>query len=309
MLCALLQLASTRATAAQRSGCGVNWASCARSGTASWQGKIGWLPKASDFRLSSTSKSGNWASRLRRSGRSGRTTTGAYIGACARSTEATGSVCWGSGARRCARMLPSWSDWGVGSTWLRRLWRSRPCPTMVARTGGTVRARRPSVTVHRRQCTCRDGVSARHTARQPSVLRSPAMASPSFVFQLPYFYRTHDLDEALGVPEFEKVVKPLIWKAADVADKAVRKARIGDSDLAGVLLAGGSSQIPLVCDLLRERFSCRVRVVGHDLMWLIAKGAAVHHRDLMTRPRQAMRMILGLDLYLEMLADGRLTPI
>jgi molecular chaperone DnaK (HSP70) len=132
--------------------------------------------------------------------------------------------------------------------------------------------------------------------------------SPKYAFSLPYFYETVDLDDELTVPQYEAVIAPAVASAVEVAESAICKAGIGKDDLSGILLAGGSSQIPLVRDVLAERFACKTRIAAKDLMWLIAKGAAIHHRDLMTRPREATRLILGADLYLETFSDGRLTP-
>ena len=124
-------------------------------------------------------------------------------------------------------------------------------------------------------------------------------------FEVEYFHETYDLDEELTVPQFEAIVEPLVEKAAAVADAALSKAGVDKSDLNGVLLAGGTSQVPLVKDMLEQRFDCRAMIAAKDLMWLIAKGAAIHHRDLMAHPGEATKLILGSDLYLETYTHGR----
>lgn len=134
------------------------------------------------------------------------------------------------------------------------------------------------------------------------------MNSSGYAFNVDYFYETFDLEEELSVPEFEALIEPVIARAIAVVDGALGKTDCDKSDLDSILLAGGTSQIPLVKDTLEERFGCITRIVPRDLMWLIAKGAAIHHRDLMTRPQEATRLILGADLSLETYTQGRILP-
>ena len=122
------------------------------------------------------------------------------------------------------------------------------------------------------------------------------------------FHDGHTLREELSGREFEAIIMPLVENAIAVADGALSKAGMDHSELTSILLAGGTSQIPLVQDLLEKRFPCGVKIVAKDLMWLIAKGAAIHHRDLLSHPGEETQQILGSDLFLETATYGRLEP-
>ena len=127
------------------------------------------------------------------------------------------------------------------------------------------------------------------------------------VFEIEYFFESNHLYEEMSVPEFEALIEPLVEKAAEVAESALAKTTGGKAELNGILLAGGTSQVPLVRELLEQRLECSAMIASKDLMWLIAKGAANHHRDLMTRPKESTKLRLGSDLMLETFTHGRLT--
>jgi molecular chaperone DnaK (HSP70) len=134
--------------------------------------------------------------------------------------------------------------------------------------------------------------------------------SKSYEFNIPYFYKqeddTIDLEEQLTIPDFEDISSPLISRAVEVADIAMSKAGLDNDELSGILLAGGTSQVPLVKETLEHKFECSAMIIPKDLMWLIAKGAAIYHKELMTRPKEVVRTPLGADLYLETFTQGRL---
>src|SRR5437867_38680 len=127
--------------------------------------------------------------------------------------------------------------------------------------------------------------------------------------EIPWFHGEWDLYYDLTVPEFESIVQPLIEQAIGVAEHALEKAGIASHELNGVLLAGGTSNVPLVRDLLENRFGQATMIAPRELMWLIARGAAAHHKNLMTRPYQAVDPRLGADLFLETFDRGRIEPI
>jgi len=116
------------------------------------------------------------------------------------------------------------------------------------------------------------------------------------------------LKENLTGIDFEEIITPFVNDSIAVADGALDKAGLNRNDLTGILLAGGTSQIPLVQDKLKERFRHEPKIVANDLMWLIAKGAAVHHRDFLSRPGEETQQILGADLYIETATNGSLEP-
>lgn len=124
--------------------------------------------------------------------------------------------------------------------------------------------------------------------------------------EIPYFYGEHDLNDEWTVPEFEGLIRPLVDRALTVAENALAKAGTTADELNGILLAGGTSQIPLVKDLIEQRFGLSPKIVPRELMWLVAKGAAIYHKDLMTRPTDSVKLKLGADLILETFTQGRI---
>jgi len=122
------------------------------------------------------------------------------------------------------------------------------------------------------------------------------------------FHDGHTLREELSGREFETIITPLVEDAIAVAEGALRNAGMDRSGLTSILLAGGTSQIPCVQDSLEKRFECEVKIAAKDLMWLIAKGAAIHHRDFMKLPGEETQQMLGSDLFLETATYGRLEP-
>ncbi len=134
------------------------------------------------------------------------------------------------------------------------------------------------------------------------------MNSFDYKFDVPYFHETHDLHETLSFVEFEKVVRPLIDEAISVVDSALNRADKSPQNIDGILLAGGSSQLQYVTETLEARYCRPVKLISKDIMWLIAKGAAIHHRDLLSRPYNSTKPILGASLYIQTTNKGSMEP-
>lgn len=83
-----------------------------------------------------------------------------------------------------------------------------------------------------------------------------------------------DIDLTITREDFEKIIYPIIVKAINKIDDAIRQAGINDNKINHVLLTGGTCYIPAVQKYMREKFGHRVETVKNaDL--LIAQGAAV----------------------------------
>lgn len=96
------------------------------------------------------------------------------------------------------------------------------------------------------------------------------------------------LDEAVSIPvllptvnttvrinrsEFEGLVRPVLTQAIDALHRALNSAGIAPDDLHAVLLAGGSSRVPLVSELVANELGRPVAVDAHPKQ-IVAMGAA-----------------------------------
>jgi actin-like ATPase involved in cell morphogenesis len=73
--------------------------------------------------------------------------------------------------------------------------------------------------------------------------------------------------------EFEALIRPSLSGTVDALSRALASAGVLMADVKAVLLVGGSSQIPLVGQLLAERLGCPVAVDAHP-KHTVALGAA-----------------------------------
>lgn len=73
--------------------------------------------------------------------------------------------------------------------------------------------------------------------------------------------------------EFNDMIRPSVRLTTDALRRTVYSAGLRDEDLSAVLLAGGSSRIPLVDEMVREAFGKPVHVTLHP-KFTVALGAA-----------------------------------
>nr|BFE65764.1 hypothetical protein GCM10020063_102900 [Dactylosporangium thailandense] len=85
-----------------------------------------------------------------------------------------------------------------------------------------------------------------HDARVAKEMLSRA---PAVVLQMP---APLDVDAQLTRDEFEAAAKPLLERTVFTTAALIRQAGIGPGDVAGVLLVGGGSRIPLVATMLHR---------------------------------------------------------
>ena len=74
--------------------------------------------------------------------------------------------------------------------------------------------------------------------------------------------------------EFEAMIRPLLQQTVDALRRAVRSAEVEVGDLAAVLLVGGSSQIPLVVEMVSAELGRPIAVDQHP-KHTVALGAAI----------------------------------
>lgn len=74
--------------------------------------------------------------------------------------------------------------------------------------------------------------------------------------------------------DFEEIARPYIERSLDLMEEAIRDAGVGRGDFDSLVLSGGSSRIPLVRRILRERLGLEP-VGGVNPEEIVALGAAV----------------------------------
>ena len=72
---------------------------------------------------------------------------------------------------------------------------------------------------------------------------------------------------------FESLIEDDVRRTLEHCDAALRRAGIGAADLDEVIMVGGSSRVPLVGRLLRERYGLEPRLIDPDLC--VAVGAGI----------------------------------
>ncbi|WP_326799486.1 Hsp70 family protein [Streptomyces sp. NBC_01808] len=73
--------------------------------------------------------------------------------------------------------------------------------------------------------------------------------------------------------EFEDLIRQDVQRTFDHCDAALQRAGLGPADLDEIVLVGGSSRVPMISRLLRERFGREPRLIDPDLC--VAVGAGI----------------------------------
>jgi actin-like ATPase involved in cell morphogenesis len=74
-------------------------------------------------------------------------------------------------------------------------------------------------------------------------------------------------------PEFEDMVRPALRETMEALQRAIKAAHVSGSEVDVVLLAGGSSRIPLISEMVRAEFARPVALDSHPKL-AVALGAA-----------------------------------
>jgi molecular chaperone DnaK (HSP70) len=84
--------------------------------------------------------------------------------------------------------------------------------------------------------------------------------------------------------EFEEMIRPALQVTVDMLVRTVRSGGLAPAELDGVLLAGGSSRIPLIAELLAAQFPVPIEVEA-DPQVTAATGAALAACQIVSPPR------------------------
>jgi molecular chaperone DnaK len=89
--------------------------------------------------------------------------------------------------------------------------------------------------------------------------------------------------------EFNDMVRPSVRMTTDALRRTIASANLRTDDLSGVLLAGGSSRIPLVDQMVSEEFGRPVRLTLHPKFTVALGAAAISTRVSSTPTRKPPR--------------------
>jgi actin-like ATPase involved in cell morphogenesis len=84
-------------------------------------------------------------------------------------------------------------------------------------------------------------------------------------------------------PEFETMIRPVLRETVETLNRALRSAGVTAAELSAVVLAGGSSRIPLVAEMVSASLGRAVAVDAHP-KHTVALGAAMLAADVQPTP-------------------------
>ncbi len=90
----------------------------------------------------------------------------------------------------------------------------------------------------------------------------------------------HNLSLTITRAEFNEAIRDLILQTEIAVERALESARLGIGDISKVLLAGGSTRIPLVKEMLTELFDGREPYSDENPDTVVARGAALYGAEL-----------------------------
>ena len=77
---------------------------------------------------------------------------------------------------------------------------------------------------------------------------------PSGAVPIAFQHESHSVDLMLHAEEFERLIQPVLERLRQPVETAIRDARIGTADLSAIVLAGGSSRLHAVRQLVTRMF-------------------------------------------------------
>ncbi|MCI2254784.1 Hsp70 family protein [Domibacillus sp. PGB-M46] len=89
----------------------------------------------------------------------------------------------------------------------------------------------------------------------------------------------HNVDFDISRADFEQVIEPLIDQTINTMKKALEQAKLDKSDISRVILAGGSSRVPLVRSKIKEMMG-REPFSNINPDTVVAQGAAIYGASL-----------------------------
>ncbi|MDE7044300.1 MAG: Hsp70 family protein, partial [Acetatifactor sp.] len=93
----------------------------------------------------------------------------------------------------------------------------------------------------------------------------------------------------LTVEQFNKMIAPLVDETVQLCRQAVKNAGISETDISAVLMAGGSSRVPLVREMASRIAPDASLLCAVDLELAVAQGALEYRRFAASKPGAAAK--------------------
>jgi molecular chaperone DnaK len=117
-------------------------------------------------------------------------------------------------------------------------------------------------------------VSSLSALRRECVTAKETLSTDTLV-EVPVVMSTGSRGVTYSRHEFEHALRPLVAETIGAFRRALSQAKVGATDLAGVLLVGGSCQIPLVREMVVGFLGNNVSIYDADPKHAVARGAAL----------------------------------
>lgn len=107
---------------------------------------------------------------------------------------------------------------------------------------------------------------------------------------------------SLNISEFEKIIKPIIDKTINIFDQTIKDANISTSEIAEIILVGGSTKTPYLKTLLESHLGkAPLDTVNPDTV--VAIGAAIQAENLTSGGGNLLLDIIPLSLGIETMGE------
>ncbi|GEM_PF-1213241 len=118
-----------------------------------------------------------------------------------------------------------------------------------------------------------------------------------------------DFDYDFTLDELNELSKKTIEHAVSSIDQALNMANLAPEDIDLIILAGGSSQLPLVSKTIKEKYNIQPYEIASNLMLAVSYGAALYQKELANYPQlQEGIKVLGYNLGINLTENNRLIP-
>ena len=120
------------------------------------------------------------------------------------------------------------------------------------------------------------------------------MSELTYRATIPFLHGRNSFNEMMSVGDIKSVSESIIDQAVKPIEDAMLKADLQKSDIGLVLLAGGSSKLPLVSEKVEAITGQVPRLFPKNHMYAVANGASLYHRRIYQLPSDKReKRILG----------------
>lgn len=110
------------------------------------------------------------------------------------------------------------------------------------------------------------------------------MSELRYRVKIPFFLGRKHFNESVSVDDLKRISETIVEEAVKPIAEAMEKAGLRKGEIGLVLLAGGSSQLPMVVEKVKEVTGVTPQVFPKNLMYAVAYGASLYHRRIFQLP-------------------------